>query len=120
MPASIIPLKQGMSATLQVRYMDADRNLLDLSSGYTARMQLRSSASQDFVDELTTENSRITCLDGADNYNIKLTWTTAEAAALPVRKSSKARYLADLELITAGEVIDSIRFVFEVTEEMTK
>lgn len=96
----------------QVMRWTADGELVALS-GYTGRMQIRTSAeSAEVVLELTTDNGRMT-LD--DTTNITLQLDNATTAALTARG-----YVADIELVNGGVVTRLAGGPIVVTREITR
>lgn len=133
-----IPLKQGQAVTVGLFIRDIDTNdLIDLSN-FTARMQIRQTqddaTARDLLetDDLTANNGRIVLGDGieilpvggSETFNVLLTWTAAEAAALKLNEGlglqDTYQGLGDLELKDfSGEITISIRIVFAQTREVT-
>ena len=87
-----IHVDQGSDVRVPIAFID-DFSELDLT-GYTARMELRLSASSKrVVDRLTTENGRISIEKGT----LTLFWSHEITESL-----SAGRYVYDLELVSAG------------------
>ena len=82
-------------------------------SGYTGRMQLRSSIdSDDIVIELTTENGRISI----DDNSVTLFMSDADTAAIP-----SGSYKYDLELISvSGRVYGPLYGTIKIKGEVTR
>lgn len=84
------------------------------TTGYTARMQLRTSYSATSATlELTTANSRISLTNAGV---ITLSLTATETAAL-----AAGRYVFDLELVSAGGIVTRLlEGICTVTPEVTR
>jgi len=109
-----ITCDQGATFKRTITWTNQARTPYNLT-GYTARMQVRSTVSASNVElELTTSNSRIT-LGGAAG-TINLTVPAVTTAAL-----TPGLYVYDLELISAGgEVTRLIEGNFNVKAEVTR
>lgn len=115
----LLHIKQGRAESFSINYTDDAGSTIDLSSGYTARMQLRENVGDaNYVEELTSAAGRITLSNGGSGYNIVVTWTSAQSAALG--STYDALYLADLELLQGSSVVESIRLQFKMTAEVTR
>lgn len=113
--------RQGATFRRVMTYRDGANALVDLT-GFTARMQVRSSYGGDSVLELTTENNRIT-LGGAAG-TITLLVSAADMAAVPVvggvGTPPAKEYVYDLELVQGDEVMAFSEGLFTVTREVTR
>lgn len=105
---------QGATFQSILTWTNPDGSAIDLS-GYTARMKIRRrTTSQEVLEDLTTENGKLT-LGGADG-TITISLSHTETAAL-----SAGQHQYDLELIsTSGEVTRLIMGYFVVRSEITK
>lgn len=93
-----IHVDQGSDVRVPIAFID-DFSELDLT-GYTARMELRLSASSKrVVDRLTTENGRISIEKGT----LTLFWSHEITESL-----SAGRYVYDLELVSAGGEVSRV------------
>jgi len=136
-----IPIKQGEAFQVQLKLRDVDTGLiLDLSTGFTAKMEIRNDEQDTVVrDALSTDdgntgdNGRIVLSDGVpatgstetDSANITLDFDTAASVALDLSsgRGTQETYqgVGDVEIKNAlGEVVSSIRLVFAQTLEVTK
>tara|TARA_Y100001937_G_scaffold128622_1_gene206277 strand:- start:2731 stop:3096 length:366 start_codon:yes stop_codon:yes gene_type:complete len=109
-----LTIEQGATMTLSVNYTVSDATV-DLSSGYVARMQGRSThASSSTVFNLAN-GSGITL--AASDPNIVITLTASETAALAAPQSG----VYDLELeATGGSTIRLLNGDFFVNPEVTR
>jgi len=104
---------QGDTFTLPIVWRDEAEELVDLT-GYTARMQLRTSGdADDFSLELTTENDRIT-LDGVAG-TIDLNVSAEDMAAVEA-----GTYRYDLEMVIGDSVKKLLRGKFKIIAEVTR
>jgi hypothetical protein len=104
---------QGATFTRQLTWKDDTGAAVNLT-GYTARMQLRTSVQNDSVVlELTDANGRI-ALGGAAG-TITLTVTAADMTTLPPLK-----YVYDLELVNGTVVTRLVQGTFIVRPEVTR
>lgn len=113
--------KQGATFRRLMTYRDSSNALVDLT-GYTARMQVRSSYEGPVVIELTTENDRVN-LGGAAG-TIELLISAVDMAAIPVSGGSGTppfkEYVYDLELVQGAEVLAFAEGTFAVKREVTR
>lgn len=107
-----LTIEQGATFTLAMFYQDDAGAAVDLT-GYTARMQLRSSvdAAQAAI-ELTTQNGRIV-IDGARGQ-IMLNIAAADTAGL----TGSGVY--DLELVQGAAVQRVLEGAYQVNPEVTR
>jgi len=116
MAAGKLDLKIEKGATFKHRlYMkDASKNPIDLT-GFTARMQIRSSASaSSIIVELTTENGRIAITAGAGQIDLYI--SDEDTTAI----THKGTAVYDLELEDSlGDVTKLTRGVVSFEEEVT-
>jgi len=109
-------LKQGRAATWAISVKDSGGTPYDFSVGYTGHMQVRERAnSRNFLDELTSTNSRITFDDGADadGINCRLIWSDEDSdviLATDRRREKRVTLLGDLEITetSTGNVVASV------------
>lgn len=106
-----IHVDQGSDVRVPIAFID-DFSELDLT-GYTARMELRLSASSKrVVDRLTTENSRISI----EKETLTLLWPHEVTENLPA-----GSYVYDLELAPeGGEVTRVLSGRVQVCKEVTQ
>lgn len=138
---SKIKIKQGKSLILKLFVKDvASGDVIDYSTGFTARMQIRQSEQDTVIrDTLDTEGlvgptgalARITLGSGipptgsleSEVANVVMTWDTAQAEALDLNDGTVREAhpgVGDLEILDASdEVIESIRVNFLQTQEVT-
>jgi hypothetical protein len=107
----LIPQGATFSRVIRWKADNANVNL----TGYTARMQLRTSAEAiATLEDLTTENGGITL--GGTAGTITLSLTATETAALPA-----TRAVYDLELISSGGVVTRlVEGVATITRNITR
>ncbi len=107
-----IEIDQGTDVTIPFELYDAEDKPLDLS-GFTARMQIRHSAtSPEFIDELSTKNGRLHIYGGT----ITAKWDNAKTASLKA-----GRYVYDIEIVSAsGEVSRVLEGDFVLRREVTR
>lgn len=106
-------VEQGATFTATITWRDANQILVNLT-GYTARMQLRTSLNSGSVAlELTTENSRI-ALGGAGG-TISLLISATDTAAL-----GAGTYVYDLELVSGSVVTRLLKGTVTVDPEVTR
>jgi hypothetical protein len=104
---------QGATFSRQLTWKDENGAAVNLT-GYTARMQLRTSVQNDSVVlELTDTNGRIS-LGGAAG-TITLTVTANDMTAIPPLK-----YVYDLELVNGTVVTRLVQGTFIVRPEVTR
>ena len=104
---------QGATFTRQLTWKDDTGAAVNLT-GYTARMQLRTSVQNDSVVlELTDSNGRIAL--GGTAGTITLTVTAADMTTLPPLK-----YVYDLELVNGAVVTRLVQGTFTVRPEVTR
>lgn len=114
-------IEQGATFREPLLWKDEDGVVID-TSGYAARMQVRQTVSTSTtLAEFTTENGRISLGivgTGADQYNILLTMTATDTAALDTN-NRVLKGVYDLELSGGGVVTrvleGEVRFSPEVT-----
>jgi hypothetical protein len=109
-----ITCEQGATLVRVFTYQNDDESVVNLS-GYTASMQVRSTAkSATIITELSTFNNRIT-IDG-DAGTITLTLTAGDTAVLPI-----VRAVYDLELTAPDStVLRLLEGTFTVVPEVTR
>lgn len=107
-----IVIDQGTDVTLPFELYDSTDKPLNLS-GFKARMQVRQSAgSSTFIDELTTENGRLTIEGGT----IKAEWKNAKTSEMVA-----GRYVYDIEIVSASdEVTRILEGAFVLRKEVTR
>jgi hypothetical protein len=111
-------IRQGKTWTRSIWYEDDAGTILDLSSGYTARMMIRADVDDASpVVTLTTENGRIALAAGdADTPNIVLTVSAADTAALTAWGTG----VYDLELVSGATVLPVIEGFILLQKEPTR
>lgn len=108
-----VTIEQGATFALVLTWKDSAGAPIDLT-GYTARMQIRTSARAATATlALTTENGRI-ALGGAAG-TITLSISAVDTAALAARP-----YVYDLELVTGASVTRLLDGECLVTPEVTR
>lgn len=116
MPAGIYDMlcEQGATFQRQLVWQDESEQPINLT-GYTARMQVRTSIkSSELVTELTTGNSRIVLTP--ELGKIELVLTAAQTAALPAKQC-----VYDLELVSpSGVVTRLLQGTFLISPEVTR
>jgi hypothetical protein len=117
-PAGIynITCNQGATFSRTLTWRDAAKKAIDIT-GYTARMQVRSTAdSAIVVIELTTDNGRIDTSTSPLLGQVSLSIAAVDTAAL-----APGLYVYDLELVSpAGDVNRIIEGNFVVKAEVTR
>lgn len=105
--------EQGATFIRTVLYTDSAGDPIDLT-GFTAAMQVRSTASSGTVIlALTTENSRLTLGGAAGTIDVLV--SAADMTAL-----TPGKYVYDLELYNGAEVTRLIEGSFTVKAEVTR
>ena len=115
MPAGLynILAEQGATLARTILYTDADEVVTNLT-GYTAAMQVRSSASSATVLlTATTENGRITLGGAAGTIDLLVSASVMQAM-------TPGKYVYDLELYSGATVIRLIEGSFTVKAEVTR
>lgn len=111
-----IQIQQGATFTLSLNLLAADSSQRNLSSGFTAAMQGRTSHKSDSTIFSLTNSSGITLAATSPCLVISLTATQTAALIAPVRG------VYDIELTTTstGLVERIIEGTFEITPEVTR
>lgn len=105
--------EQGATFIRTVLYTDSAGDPIDLT-GFTAAMQIRSTASSGTVIlELTTENTRITLGDAAGTVILSINAST-------MISFTPGKFVYDLELYNGAEVTRLIEGSFTVKAEVTR
>lgn len=109
-----LTIAQGATYSQVVNWKTGSPAAFVNTTGYSARMQLRTSYSAAAATlELTTANERISLTNAGV---ITLSLTAAEAAAL-----TAGRYVYDLEMVSAGgQVTRLLEGIATVTPEVTR
>ena len=109
-----ITCQQGATFQRQITWTDSAKDPYDLTT-YTARMQVRETASANTVIiSLTTENSRIVLGNTAGTIDLLI--PAANTTTL-----TPGQYVYDLELVSGGgEVTRLLEGNFKVTAEVTR
>lgn len=109
-----IVARQGSTFHLETAFETDDGEHIDLT-GYTARMQVRRSASDTDtpVLTLTTENSRIAL--GGTAGTVVLSVDAVTMASVPA-----GHYAYDVELVSGSVVTPYLNGAFEVQAEVTR
>lgn len=97
-----IGIEQGSTLSLSINYKDSNGDTIDLSSGYTARMQGRTGAAADSTLFSLTDSSGITL--AATNPNILVTLSATSTAALPAPLLG----VYDLEIESSSGVVTKV------------
>lgn len=107
-------IEQGTTFNKEFLYKDVNDDPVNLS-GYTARMQVRSTVSSaDVLLSLTTENGRITMGGAAGTIDLDLTAT--DTAAITWRRG-----VYDLEIVSSnGTVTRLLQGVITISREVTR
>lgn len=104
---------QGDTFSLLLTWRDVNQDPIDLT-GYTARMQLRTSFDAEEASlELTTENDRISL--GGSNGEIQL---TVDAETMADMDTGSYKY--DLEMVVGATVRKILKGKFKVLAEVTR
>jgi hypothetical protein len=76
-------IRQGATLALRIAWQDASKQVLDLSSGYTAKLTVRDTWGGTAITGLTlTQAEGITLLDGNSGCNIVVARTATQTGAL--------------------------------------
>lgn len=107
-------IEQGTTFNKEFLYKDVNDDPVNLS-GYTARMQVRSTVSSaDVLLSLTTSNGRITMGGAAGTIDLDLTAT--DTAAITWRRG-----VYDLEIVSSnGTVTRLLQGVITISREVTR
>lgn len=108
-----IDIEQGSTFALSVTYQDTDNNVIDLSSGYTAAMQVRESFDSSATLLSLTSPADITL--NQTSPNIEISVGPATTAALDFDHA-----VYDLELVQGASTDKILRGNVELIREVTK
>ena len=108
-----IDIEQGSTFALSVTYQDTDNNAIDLSSGYTAAMQVRESF--DSTSSLLSLSSPGEITLNQTGPNIEILVGPATTAALDFDHA-----VYDLELVQAASTDKILRGNVKLVREVTK
>ena len=99
-------IEQGASLTVDLTYRDSDGDVIDVSSGYTARMKIREASGGDLIASTESGDSPKNTLAislGDSTSNIVITMTSVNTAALDFDTA-----VYDLELASGSNTVDRI------------
>ena len=122
-----IQLQRGQQQQIDVTFKNSGGTVVDFSSGFTGELVIRQKENGEFItgtviDTLisgtsdpadATKDSRITF--HATAPNIRLLWSTAQAAALPNVTQTVA---GDLKITQGGQVVHHVNLIFHITPEI--
>ena len=112
---NLVTIQQGATFSLSVNYKSAAGSTVDLSSGYTARMQGRTSHAASSTVFALTNSSGITLGSSDPNIVITIAATETDDFAAP----STGVY--DLELVdSSSNVFRILEGRYEITPEVTR
>lgn len=104
---------QGDTFRLRLTWHDQNQDPVDLT-GYTARMQLRTSVDATEASlELTTENGRISLVPNIGEIHL-----VVDAETMAAMTAGTYRY--DLEMVQGAEVRKILKGKFKIVAEITK
>jgi len=112
-----IEIEQGATFTLPLSYKDSSDVVIDLSSGYTARMKIKESVGGTILASTESSDSpqnTISISLAATGNNITISMSATNTSAL---NFSNAVY--DLELVSGSEVDRVIEGRVKLSEEVT-
>ena len=113
---NLLTIQQGATFSLNVNYKDANGSTIDLSSGYTARMQGRTSHAASSTVFSLTNGGGITLGSSDPNVVISIAATATDDFTAP----SSGVY--DLEIVktSSSEVFRILEGRFEITPEVSR
>ena len=113
---NLVTIQQGATFSLNVNYKDANGSTINLSSGYTARMQGRTTHASDSTVFSLTNGSGITLEATDPNIAIVIAATVTDDYTAP----STGVY--DLEIVktATSEVFRILEGRYEITPEVTR
>ena len=112
-----ITIEQGATFTLPISYKDSTDAVIDLSSGYTARMKIKESVGGTILASTESSDSplnTITITLAASGNNITITISATDTAAFSFEHA-----VYDLELVTGSQVDRIIEGRVKLSEEVT-
>ena len=112
-----ITIEQGATFTLPISYKDSNDAVIDLSSGYTARMRIKESVGGTLLASTESGDSTgatITIALASSGNNITISMTATNTAAL---NFDHAVY--DLELVSGSQVDRIIQGTVNLAKEVT-
>lgn len=111
-----IDIKYGRQRTVTVAWRNSAGALVDLSTGYTAALNIRQPEGKAFADSAMfafTDGSGITLLDGTNGtHNIEVAFATADFSG--VANSTVDDLVGDLVLTLAAEEVLSLRLYWRL------
>ena len=112
-----ITIEQGATFTLPISYKDSNDAVIDLSSGYTARMKIKESAGGTVISSTESADSPKNTLSialAASGNNITVSMSATNTAALDFETA-----IYDLELVAASNVDRIIEGRVKLSREVT-
>ena len=97
-----VTIEQGSTFTLSINYKDSSGNTINLSSGYTARMQCRAGRASSSTVFSLTSSSGITLGSGNPNILVSIPATTTDDYLAPLRG------VYDLEIESSSGVVTKV------------
>jgi len=113
---NLLTIQQGATFSLSVNYKDASGSTINLSSGYTARMQGRTSHAATGTVFSLTNSSGITLGSSDPNIVIAIAATATDDFAAP----SSGVYDLEIAKTSSGEVFRILEGRFEITPEVSR
>jgi len=113
---NLLTIQQGATFSLSVNYKDASGSTINLSSGYTARMQGRTSHAATATVFSLTNSSGITLGSSDPNVVISIAATATDDFAAP----SSGVYDLEIAKTSSGEVFRILEGRFEITPEVSR
>lgn len=123
---SELVLKRGQSQNIDLGITNDSGTIQNFNSGYTATCVFRKRAGKadeyftgDQIDSLTSAAGRITFtyVDANSLYNVRLSWNTAQATALP---NTDVEIAGDVKIFnSSNECVESVRVELDLKHEVT-
>jgi hypothetical protein len=113
---------QSQTVRFQFLIADGDGNALDLSTGYTAEMDVRETAASSVtLVEASSSGGEITLLDGSGDYNLQVEIAASEWANWTAWENlSWEKAVYDLKLANGTEIDFLVRGSITVYQSVTR
>ncbi len=108
--------EQGSTFDFDLEFLDVNDNVINLSTGFTVRMMIRTSFDGDVIFDSDTADGTVVLAGAAPN--IKISAEAAVTAGWQERK--KSQYDVELTTAATGRVERLIEGTVEITPNVTK